>query len=398
MNRPLVRSLSFATLALVVCGARASADTLWATSSPVNPSLYTIDPTTGGVTGSVPISGEEALFGGLTYDGTNLFSIDGYNDGNSDRTFRIDPATGAGVVVGPTGFNWNFRCVESHPQTGVLYATRDSELYTINKTTGAATSVSVLSAPSLDQATALAIKGNGQAFMTDIGDQGLYELNLSTGAMTFLGNLNLNAQYGNFFQDLAFDSTGQLWGLYSGAGGGIYKINTTAVTATFAISSGSYGGIAFKPDCAITTYCTAKINSLGCTPAIGSSGAPSASAGSGFTVNCANVRNNKSGLLFYGVTGQAAIAFQGGTLCVKSPVKRTPATTSGGTPAPANDCSGIYAIDMNAFAVGSLGGSPLPALTVAGTVVDCQWWGRDPGFPAPNNTTLSNGLEYTVCP
>jgi lectin-like protein len=148
----------------------------------------------------------------------------------------------------------------------------------------------------------------------------------------------------------------------------------------------------------VTIYCTAKVNSLGCTPTIGATGAPSASSGSGFTVTAANVRNNKNGLLFYGVSGRAAIPFQGGYLCVKSPVKRTVGTNSGGTPAPANDCSGLYSIDMNTFAVGGLGGSPLAALTVQGTVVDCQWWGRDPGFAAPNNTTLSDALEYTVGP
>jgi hypothetical protein len=116
----------------------------------------------------------------------------------------------------------------------------------------------------------------------------------------------------------------------------------------------------------------------------------------GFLVRGVNVRNHKNGLLFYGTTGRSALPFQGGILCVKSPLKRTPSVNSGGTPAPANDCSGVFAIDMNAFAAGALGGNPAAALTVPGTVVDAQWWGRDPGFPAPNNTTLSDGLEYIV--
>jgi hypothetical protein len=145
-------------------------------------------------------------------------------------------------------------------------------------------------------------------------------------------------------------------------------------------------------------YCTAKLNSLGCTPSISANGAPSASAFNGFVVSAANVRNNKSGLLFYGLNGQAALPYQGGTLCVSPPIKRTPALMSGGTPAPANDCSGVFAIDMCTFATGGLGGSPSPLLQVIGTVVNCQFWGRDPGFAAPNNTTLSDGLEYSICP
>ena len=147
-----------------------------------------------------------------------------------------------------------------------------------------------------------------------------------------------------------------------------------------------------------TTYCTAKPTSNGCNPAIGWTGTlPNTTSPSGFIVNGTNFMNNKNCLLFYGTTGQAATPYQGGTLCVKTPIKRTPSTNTFGNPPP-NDCSGIPQIDMQLFAQGGLGGTPLPALLVSGTVVNCQWWGRDPGFVAPNNTQLSDGLEYTVGP
>jgi hypothetical protein len=144
-------------------------------------------------------------------------------------------------------------------------------------------------------------------------------------------------------------------------------------------------------------YCAAKVNSQGCTPSIASSGLSSAAAASGFVIRCEQALNNKAGLLFYGVSGRAASPFQGGLLCIKSPIKRTPATNSGGNVGPP-DCSGVYAIDVNAFAAGALGGTPLPVLTLPGTTVETQWWGRDPGFAPPINTTLSDALEYIVQP
>lgn len=156
------------------------------------------------------------------------------------------------------------------------------------------------------------------------------------------------------------------------------------------------GAVRLTPLGHVREYCTAKPNSLGCLPAISSSGTPSATAGSGFDVVGSNVRNNKSGLLLYGVGGRAALPFQGGTLCVATPIKRTRALTSGGTPAPANDCSGAFMIDMNAFALSAGPPAPLPALRQPGSVVNCQFWGRDQGFPAPKNTTLTDALEYVV--
>ena len=155
----------------------------------------------------------------------------------------------------------------------------------------------------------------------------------------------------------------------------------------------------FAPSCAApTVYCTAKLNSVGCLPSISYSGTASATAPSGFFVYADNVRNNKSGLCIYTNGPRAAGAFQGGFLCIGAPVKRTIGLNSGGNAQPFDDCSGVYGLDMNTFARGNLGGGPLAALSIVGALIRCQFWGRDNGFLAPDNTTLSAGLEYTVCP
>ncbi|HUR29272.1 MAG TPA: hypothetical protein VM509_13880, partial [Planctomycetota bacterium] len=185
-----------------------------------------------------------------------------------------------------------------------------------------------------------------------------------------------------------------------GAFGGSVALGATSVFVGDYLDSQAavHAGVAYVFDLveAYTVYCVAKNNSLGCSPSIAAQGAGSATQSQGMVISCAQVLNNKPGLLLYSIAGRSSAPFQGGILCVSQPVHRTPGLSSGGTSAPAQDCSGAYSIDMNSFARGALGGQPIPALGVPGTLVQCQWWGRDPGFGAPNNSMLSDAAEYTI--
>jgi hypothetical protein len=143
------------------------------------------------------------------------------------------------------------------------------------------------------------------------------------------------------------------------------------------------------------TFCTAKVSSCGSAPQIWTAGPSRASLSSGFAIAASIWRSNKVGLLLYSDAGPHATppAFQGGYLCLAAPVRRTTTVTSssgGGGP-----CDGVIAIDMNAYAAGAMGGNPKAFLTVPGTAVACQWWGRD---TQAAGSLLSDGVLYVVGP
>lgn len=148
----------------------------------------------------------------------------------------------------------------------------------------------------------------------------------------------------------------------------------------------------------LVTYCTAKVTSNGCVPVIDGHGVSSVAGGSSFFVTTTGLRNQKSALFLYGSNGRASTPFGGGLLCVAGPLKRALLGATGGTSLPTSDCSGVLQLDLNAFAAGQLGGNPSPALSVPGTTIDVQTWGRDPGFSPPQNVQLSDALEYVVGP
>lgn len=136
-------------------------------------------------------------------------------------------------------------------------------------------------------------------------------------------------------------------------------------------------------------YCLGKINSLGCTPAIGFTGTPSANTSVPCTITASNFINQKNGLLFYSHRPTAA-PFQGGTKCVLDPVVRTPVVDSGGATS-GSSCTGTYSFDLREYIAHGTDSS-----LTAGAEVYAQWWSRDPG--SASHTSLSNALRFVISP
>jgi hypothetical protein len=135
------------------------------------------------------------------------------------------------------------------------------------------------------------------------------------------------------------------------------------------------------------TYCQGKANSLGCVPYAWASGSTSLSGPNNFVVRCANILNNKLGIMFWGRQANSA-PFLGGTLCIGTPFFRTGSMVSGGTVG-SDDCSGSFAMPFTHAMMNQNG------LNV-GSSVYCQFWHRDPGYPAPGNVGLTDGVVFTV--
>lgn len=156
-------------------------------------------------------------------------------------------------------------------------------------------------------------------------------------------------------------------------------------------NSAASAWLAFQSSCTgmPTAYCSAKVNSQGCTPAMQWQGAPSASSTQPFLLQAVQVLNNKAGFLFYGFAPDAQ-PFSGGTLCVQAPLRRTQVQNSGGSPPP-EDCSGVFAFDFNQHV--RLGVDPN---LVVGAAVFAQHWYRDPS--ASHNSGLTDALRLALCP
>jgi len=138
-------------------------------------------------------------------------------------------------------------------------------------------------------------------------------------------------------------------------------------------------------------YCTAKVNSLGCTPRISGSGVASTSLATAVTATAVDVLNSKPGLAFWSRGPAGNIPFFGATLCAFPPLLRTTIQLSNGSPPPAADCTGVYTYTFGATDVVQGNLSP-------GDSVFLQFWTRDPAHPDGTGVGLTDAVTFPIVP
>lgn len=396
-------------VAILACVASAQGpEALYALDLSSFPRLHTLDMQTGAVLKTVQLPPAGVSQTGLAWDGSRLL-IKGNTNWLMDRLVKCHPADGATVQLASVGSPWYLNSLEVDPASGAVrviawdqFTNTDYFIGTMNPQTGLMT-LGPKIVP-VGNWTAMAIDSTGATVIARASGQQYYHLDVATGAATLMVSTTI---LNSICLDLAFDSSDQLWGSFidglNGANTGLYHIDLTTFVTTQVVSlSYPYHGLAFGRQTAAQNYCTPKVSSIGCVPTLSADGIASPNARLGFTIRAATLNNGRVGMLLYTANGQAAMPFQGGVLCTAPPLNRSPGGPTGGTPLPTLDCSGSWSIDYNEmiwnkFGNPAAGRFPGP-LQTPGTLVQCQWWGRDPGYAPPNNAMLSDGLEFTLSP
>ncbi len=222
--------------------------------------------------------------GGSTGDPLAQFGVCYGSTGSAEPTnpgalITIDPLTGAGTLIGPTGIIGDdgpaVRAL-AIKSTGEMYAmsyTASSDLYTVNASTGAGTFVAntgllhpgdivfdandvlyavdetnilyivdpVTGVRTVVGATGVTLGGlaydptNGTVYGSDNND-GIYTIDVTTGAATLVGTTGL----GGNTPDIHFDQAGNLFGVKKGTGGisNYIAIDKTTGTGTVIGSTG----------------------------------------------------------------------------------------------------------------------------------------------------------------
>ena len=169
-----------------------------------------------------------------------------------------------------------------------------------------------------------------------------------------------------------------------------YRVRTTDTAGNVGLS-GTLSYVAAACGGAVN-YCTAGTSANGCQATLSTLGTPSATAATGFSLIASGVEGNKDGLYFFGANGRQANSWGNGTSfqCVVPPVARGGLLSGTGTN---TLCDGAFSQDLNARWTAKPAQNP-----GAGALVQAQLWYRDPQNTSNQTTSLSDAVEFTVCP
>lgn len=191
-------------------------------------------------------------------------------------------------------------------------------------------------------------------------------------ATTFLSNAGAN---------LGFDVITQVNGV-SGDG----RI-VCGLAGSFPFFSGFWAELPQEP---VINYCVGKASTAGCVASMTTSN-PSASPVGGandYSFVLTGAEGLRNGIFFTTSIGPGSAPFQGGTLCITPPLKRSLPMNTGGT---LNTCNGSFSMIVN-------DGNPLPpgGSGFEGMFGQSTWtqaWYRSPGLGDSFDTALSDGIE-----
>ena len=248
--------------------------------------------------------------------GTTLFAVTGSAAAPNPSTLGTLSATGVFTVIAPiTGLTAGDSAsgLAIHPRTNVAYFSAaggtpiSSRLYTLNLTTGAATLIGAITAPTDPTGTIMIdISANcdGELYGHNISDDALYQINPTTAAGTARATHGLAA---NFAQGMDFDNdSGTLYAfIYTGTGTnrfGTFNLTTGAFTSlTTDTPLGEYEG-------AIPTTCPASVVVTSAATNNGAFG-PLPSNGTGTRNFSFSATGSGSVLLSCAITGTNASSF-----------------------------------------------------------------------------------------
>jgi hypothetical protein len=255
------------------CGATAVADAPSSTRAPTdiaNP--FTAISVAGGVGTAQGRLGSHALnnYAGLTFIGTStglaIFALDNAPNGTvfgitgnsttapnvASTLFTLNRTTGAATQVAaltglPAGFNTTGLAI--HPVTGAALVSAAggtpavSQLFSLNLTTGALTLIGTMGGPAAGSVFIdIATNCTGQTFATNVSDDALYSVNTTTGAATLIGPLGFDL---NFAQGMDFDNgTNELyaWGF-----SGTTLANVTTRFGVINLATGNLSSLGTTP-------------------------------------------------------------------------------------------------------------------------------------------------------